>query len=182
MRSRLVVLFIVAVVLTIPMSAFAGGYFAIGGGAGGDADAPNVSIEIGSVSTGRNPDILMALGFGFIFNTDDVPSDTLDYPIPHWDYTSLGKRQKGNEYCLFGKLGMGIKGIFIYGLGGVSFAEEIELAQSNVTGWYYEQSSSTEAHGMYGGGLALFIPGSRVSLQAEYDNRRGVTGGVGFRW
>ena len=45
MRGRLVVLSITVIFLIIPMSAFAGGYFAVGGGSGGDADAPNVSVS-----------------------------------------------------------------------------------------------------------------------------------------
>ena len=151
------------------------GYLSIGGGGGGDADAANISFEIGSAGK-----YLFGLGFTYIIS-DDVPSDTLDYPVPHWDYTRLGTRQDG-EFGFYGTLGIGVyKGIYLFGLGGVSFAKEIELAQSNVTGWYYTQSSDTLTHGMYGGGIRLGL-GEKFCLQVELDNRRGVTGMIGFVW
>ena len=133
----------------LPTVSFAEGYFAIGGGTGGKADAPNLTLEIGEVSTDREHNRLLSIGLGFIFNADDVPSGTLEYPVPHSDYTNLGTRQKGNEYALFGKYGLEIiknKGLFVFALGGLSFSEEIELAQSNATGWYYEQSSSNKVN------------------------------------
>lgn len=176
---------VVVGVLILPMTAFAEGYFSVGGGAGGEADAPNLTLELGGVSTGSGLNQLFAIGLGFIFNADDVPDGTLEYPVPHSDYTNLGDRQKGNEYALYGKYGLEpVKnsGVFIFGLGGVSFSEEIDLARSNVTGWYYEQSSSTKTNGMFGGGLSFFPKDSKISFSAEYDNRRGITGSIGFRF
>lgn len=171
--------------LILPMTAFAEGYFSVGGGAGGKADAPNLTLELGGVPTGSGLNQLFAIGLGFIFNADDVPDGTLEYPVPHSNYADLGNRQKGNEYAVFGKYGLEpIKnsGVFIFGLGGVSFSEEIDLARSNVTGWYYEQSTSTKTNGMFGGGLSYFPTNSKMSFSAEYDNRRGITGSIGFRF
>lgn len=185
MMRKIVMVSVVVWLLIFPMTSFAEGYFAVGGGAGGKADAPNLTLELGGVSTGREHNRLIAIGLGIIFNADDVPSDTLEYPVPHSDYTNLGTRQKGNEYALFGKYGLEViknKGVFIFALGGLSFSEEIDLARSNVTGWYYEQSSSSKANGMFGGGLSYFPINNKVSLSVEYDNRRGITGSLGFRF
>ena len=124
--------------------------------------------------------LLFGLGFTYIFTDDDIPSDTLDYPVPHSDYTKLGTKQDG-EWGLYGMLGIDIfKGFYLFGLGGVTFQKEIELAQSNVTG-YYTQSDEYQTHGMYGGGIRLGL-GETLCLQVELDNRRGVTGMIGFVW
>jgi hypothetical protein len=114
--------------------------------------------------------------------TSDVPAGTLDYPVPHSDYTSLGRRQN-DEWGFYVETGLEVikdKGIFLFGLGGLTFIEEIEVAQSNVTGWYYEQSASTKTNTMIGGGIAYFPKDKWFCLQLEYDNRRGVTGSIGF--
>lgn len=109
MMKKIVMVSMVSVVvwlLILPMAAFAEGYFSVGGGAGGKADAPNLTLEGGSVSSDREHNRLIAIGLGVIFNADDVPSDTLEYPVPHSDYTNLGTRQRSDEYALFGKYGL----------------------------------------------------------------------------
>lgn len=178
------VLLITAYVLS-PNFSFAETYFAIGGGSGGSADAANLTLEVGGTSIGRDNNRLASFGLAIIFNSDDVPSDTLEYPVPHSDYTYLGERQKGNEYAMYGKYGFEIlnsNSFYAYGLGGFSFAEDLELARSNATGWYYEQSSSYEYNGIVGAGLGYFPMNEEIALQVEYDNRRGITGTIGFRW
>ncbi|WP_139800646.1 hypothetical protein [Geothermobacter hydrogeniphilus] len=185
MKKVASVVSVVVALFALPTVSFAQSYFAIGGGSGGDAGAANLSLEIGGVTTDRPNNRLLSFGLGFIFNADDVPSDTFEYPVPHSNYTDLGTRQKGNEYAFFGKYGLEIirdKGLFLFALGGFSVSENVDLAQSNATGWYYEQSSSTELNGMFGGGLSYFPVNNKISLQVEYDNRRGVTGGIGLRW
>ena len=166
-----------------PSNSYAKGYVAVGGGAGGEADASNVSFEIGATSSAHESNTFGALSIGIILNSDDVPSDTLDYPVPHWDYELLGTKQQGNEIAGLFKYGVEVKkesGIFLFGLGGLSFAKEIELARSNVTGWYYEQSSSYEYYGIYGGGVCYFSQTHSFSLHLDIDNRRGITGSIGF--
>jgi len=171
--------------IVFPTLSYADGYSTIGGGGGGESKAGNVSLELGGISLldGERKQ-LIAIGLGFIFG-DDVPSDLLDYPVPHEDYTDLGKRQKGNEYGIFVKYGLELienNNLFIFGLGGCSFAEEVDLARSNVTGWYYEQSSSTKTYGIFGVGFAYYFKENKKLLQIEYDNRRGITGSIGFFW
>ncbi len=172
--------------LTVNYEACAQGYVALGGGAGGASEAANVSFEAGAVSTNADShNQLLAADLGFIFNADHLPAGTLHYPVPHYDYTSLGNRQKGNEYTIAGKYGFELfknQGVFVLGIGGLSISEAVALAQSNATGWYYENASSTKINGLYGGGLAYFPPNSRWNISAEYDNRRGITGMIGFRF
>lgn len=171
--------------LIVPSLSVAEGYVAIGGGNGGEADAPNLTFEAGGITSGKTVNLQAALGVSLLFNNDNVPDDTLEYPVPHWDYTTLGTRQKDTEVAIIGKLGLEVfkdSGVFVFGLGGASFANEIELAQSNVTGWYYQQSSNEEIYGIYGGGISFFPNSSKLMLQAEVDNRRGVTASIGVRW
>ena len=184
MKKSLVILAIgLVTLLFLASSALANGYFAVGGGGGGQAEAGNFSIDIGGFSTGKKTNYFFGGGCTLIF-TSDIPSGTLDYPVPHSDYTSLGRRQN-DELGFYMKAGFQVitrKRIFIFGLWGLTFAEEIELAQSNVTGWYYEQSSSADTSMMIGGGIAYFPQDKWYCLQLEYDNRRGVTGSIGFSW
>lgn len=183
MKKLTIILSIIAAFIIFPATTFAEGYFSMGGGGG--SNGSNLTLELGKISTDREHNYLMALGLGFIFNAGNVPAGTLDYPCPHSYYTNLGTEQKGNEMAIVGKYGLEIiknEGLFLVALAGFSLYEEVALAQSNATGWYYEQSSSTGTYGVFGGGLNYFPPGSKVSFQVEYDNRRGVTGGVGFRW
>lgn len=183
MKKFIVVCFIITILIITPVVALAEGYLAIGGGSG--SNGSNLTLEAGSVSIDKEYNHLMALGIGFIFNAGDVPSDTLDYPCPHGDYTNLGTEQKGTEIVILGKYGLEViknEGLFLVGLAGFSFSENVDLAQSNVTGWYYEQSSSSSAYGILGGGLSYFPPNTNISFQIEYDNRRGVTGGIGTCW
>lgn len=177
---------IVAVLLLMvasPSNSYAKGYVAVGGGAGGEAGSPNISFEIGATSSAHQTDTFGALSIGIILNSDDVSSDTLDYPVPHNDYELLGNKQQGNEIAGLFKYGVEVKKgsrVFLFGLGGLSFAKEIELARSNVTGWYYEQSSSYEYYGIYGGGICYFSQTHSFSLHLDIDNRRGITGSIGY--
>lgn len=159
------------------------GYFSVGYGSGGEADSSSLTFEWGSVSRGLEHNGLIAIGFGYIYNADNVPAGTLEYPVPHSNYTDLGTKQKGNEYTLFVKYGLELiesSGLFAFALAGITSYEEVDLAQSNVTGWYYEQSSREKLNGMLGGGLSFFPMNSPVMLSIEYDNRRGITGSVGL--
>lgn len=177
---------ILVIVLAIwPALTLANGYVAVGGGAGGDADAGNVSIEVGGRSVNHSYNYLGGLGFTAILNAGNVPDSTFDYPVPHWDFTDLGWRQEDNEYGGYALLGLELvphSSLFVFGIGGVTAAKRIDLAQSNVTGWYYTEDTDHKLYGLYGGGIGFFPTMSRVSLELEYDNRRGWTGLIGYQW
>ncbi|MFB3926495.1 MAG: hypothetical protein ACE14T_10620 [Syntrophales bacterium] len=173
-------------VLFLSSSACAGkAYFSIGGGGGAEAKAGNIRIEAGGYTTDKAHNLLFGVGIPFTFNRDEVPAGTLEYPVPHPDYTSLGTRRKGEEAGAYLKAGfepVSNTGIFVFALGGVTSGKEISLAQSNVTGWLYEQSESTRNYGLFGGGIGFFPKHESYCLHFEYDNRMGFTGNIGFTW
>ena len=160
-------------------------YVALGGGGGGDAGTGNMRIETGLYSADKKVNYLLAIGFPLTLGRDDTPSGLLDYPVPHSNYTNLGTKRKGEEVGLYAKLGFEPirgTGIFLFGTGGFTSGGEINLARSNVTGWYYQQSSSTTTYGLIGGGLGYFPRNHWFSLQIAYDNRMGINGLLGLVW
>lgn len=171
-------LFCVSLVLGLSLflaSTVFAGYVTFGGGGG--AGGGNVSVEFGVAEK-----VLFGLGFTYIFGGGDVPDDTLDYRLPHDDYTYLGSKKVDGEDGVYVTLGMNVyKKLYLFGLGGVTRGEKIGLAQSNVTGRYYREWTEYTTHGMFGGGLALGL-GSKFVLEIEFDNRRGATGLIGFAW
>ncbi|KAA0258829.1 hypothetical protein FHQ18_02450 [Deferribacter autotrophicus] len=178
-------LLICAFLLILNNSLFADGYISIGGGYGGENNKANISIDGGIISTYEHYRALYGVGLGYIFLDDEVPENTLDYPVPHSDYTYIGTKNDGGETLLFGKFGIEIvknSGFFVYGLGGISYVKEIELAQSNATGWYYTQSEDSKTHGVYGAGIGYFPINKGIVLMLDFDNRRGITGGIGYKW
>lgn len=83
------------------------------------------------------------LGFiiGAVFDSDYSDSEIRDYPVPHSDYTELGKKRIGSlisldvAYRLLpGRYGS------LWIAGGFTFYEESEIARSNITGWLYKQN------------------------------------------
>ncbi len=182
MKVFLTELSVIVSLCILPKTSFAEGYFAIGIGNGGKADAANVTIEIGKISTNRNNNRLLSIGLAFIFNKNYIPSDINKYPCPHYDYNDLG--MKHEEFDFLGKYGKDIiknKGLFTFVLGGFSRTYEVNLVRSNSTGWYYEQSHSTKYNLIFGAGMSYFPINKKISFQVEYDNRRGITGGIGYR-
>jgi len=165
--------------------AMANWYLAFGGGGGGEAKNVNMRIEAGRYSTDKSLNFLVGIGLPFTLGRDDTPSNLIEYPVPHEDFTSLGKRDKGEEAGLYGKFGIELvnrAGVFLLVYGGGTWAREIELAQSNVTRRYYQESEKIKTYGLIGVGLGYFPRDHRFCLQLGYDNRMGITGMVGFNW
>ena len=73
-------------------------------------------------------------------------------------------------------------GIFIFGLGRATWGTEAVIAQSNVTGWYYKQSESSEVYGLFGRELGYFPKDNNFSAFVQYDNRMGVSLNLGLAW
>lgn len=171
--------------ITLSPMAFAKGYVSFGGGGGGDAGSGNMRIDGGGYTVDKNLNFLIGMGVPYTINRDDTPSRLLEYPVPHTNYTSLGTRKRGEEVGVYAKFGIEpIKntGVFIFATGGATWGKEIDLAQSNLTGWYYQQSETYKTFGLFGGGIGYFPKDYRFCLQAAYDNRMGVTGSLGFTW
>ena len=68
-----------------------------------------------------------------------------------------------------------------WGFGGITVADETHLAQSYATGWYYEQDVAWNTYGLYGVGIS-YAPNDNTYLQVDYDNRRGITFGIGWKF
>ena len=107
-------------------------------------------------------------GLGFVFNSEFSNKDLLDYPVPHNSYRNLGTKRTGNA--------IGFDGYYFFGesakirpyIGiGIYVSPRKEIAQSNVTGWYYTQSNQTAV-----------MPSGEVGL--HYVSDGGLAIGVGY--
>lgn len=160
------------------------GHVALGGGGGGP-EGCNFTFELGVTTTEYQHNHLFAFGAGAIFGGNEVPDDAIDRRLPHADFTDLGWRQKDEQGFFFGRYGIETiprTGLYATVHGGVSVIHRVRLHRSNVTGWYYERGSSYQGRALVGGGVAWFPPEQHFALAVDWDNRRGVTGTVGFRW
>ncbi len=177
----LIVLFLL---IAVPAQA---GYFSVGGGAGGDADEANATIETGAKDIRfKGFDLLFGMGLHFIPHSDDeLPDPTISAPCPNEACTRLETVRKGTEVGLFGKLGVEIakSDFYVSAIGGFTAFTESELSRSPATGRVYEESSDSQIEGLYGGGVSYFLDFKYdIVLHVDYDNIRGVTGGIGLHW
>ena len=83
------------------------------------------------------------VSIGAVLNSE-FNEDVLDYPVPHNDYKNLGTKRTGST--------LGIDALYFFGDNpklrtyagvGLYFTTRKEVAQSNVTGWYYTQSDKS---------------------------------------
>ncbi len=186
-KNIIVLLTVIGLFLIFPLStpAFTNGYVAFGGGGGGDAKAANMRFELGGFTINKSTNFLLGIGIPFTLGRDETPSDMLEYPVPHWDFTYLGKRYKGEEVGLYGKFGIEVgkrSGLFALVYAGGTWGKEIELAQSNVTRWHYQESETTKTYGLIGGGIGYFPRHLNLCLQLGFDNRLGFNALIGFYW
>lgn len=84
--------------------------------------------------------------------------------------------ERSSEVGSFVKIGIEIlpdTGLFVDGLIGLTSRHE-----------YYRptKTKTTEWEGLYGTGLTYFISNGDTCIIAGYDNRRGFTGGIGWRF
>lgn len=189
MKHKVCILIITLVILIGASPSFAW-YYAVGAGDGGDADANGFTFEIGKkdiVLFGKT--FLVAGAVPMILHGDShVPDGTNPGPVPHNDFTNLGEKNDGTETGLLGKIGMEIKGYDAYVnlILGATKANTVTLARSNTTGDYYIQNEDDEINGVYGLGFSyfpVFMNGTlKMNFQLDIDNRRGVTGYVGWCW
>lgn len=154
-------------IMTICLFLLSGGcnYIGFAGGQGGEFDSANLTVEYGT----RPPDELkpkpgerdfMVTG-GFLI---------IDNAVETWFYESRP------EMGSFVKLGIEVApdtGLFVNVLGGLTF---IHYAR------YWQTEWETEWNGLFGGGVTYFINDKDVCFLTAYDNRRGFTAGIGFRF
>ena len=163
------------------------GYLAVGGGAGGDSDEFNVTIETGAKDIwAKKMDLLFGMGIFFIPHSDnELPTSTISLPCPNDDCIRIGSVRKGTEVGLLGKLGVEIASsdFYVSAIGGFTAYTNSNLSRSPATGRVYEESSDSKVEALYGGGVSYFIHYKwDVVLQVDYDNIRGVTGTIGWHW
>lgn len=108
---------------------------------------------------------------------------TLKYGIPHNDFTVNGDYTGGAygaDLLLFIP-SSGTSRFLIYGGPGVYLQDTTQVVQSNVTGWYYENGTSTKTQFAGGGGVRIRVA-PHIELGAGYHSIRGVQGSVGIRF
>lgn len=165
-------------------------YYAVGASDGGDADASGFTLEVG-----RNDIIIFDRSFLFaaavpviLHGDSHVPSGTNPGQVPHDDFTLLGEENDGTERGLLGKIGMEIRDydVFVNLIVGATQANTVTVARSNTTDETYIQDKGDEVNAVYGLGFSyfpVFMDGTlKMNFQLDIDNRRGVTGYVGWCW
>ncbi|MFH1612292.1 MAG: hypothetical protein ABIB46_00945 [bacterium] len=159
-------------------------YFSAGFGASPKPNTYNLILELGKFSTTKKHNrSLIAIDYKFIYPlNNNIPFDTYKYPCPNSNYTKIGTKQD-NEQILLGKYSLGSiknKNIFIFALGGLSVSREINLTKSNITKYYYEQSSNSKINLIFGIGISSFSIKNKMFFSLEYDNRQGISCSMNF--
>ncbi len=154
---------VLALVTAAPTVCLANGLM-ISAGKAPDAEGGGTSV---SITTKSSPNLMW--GLGLVLNSEFSNKDLLDYPVPHNSYTNLGMKRTGNSIgldvnYLFSDDGATVRpyvGVGLYN------SPKKEIAQSNVTGWYYTQNDR--------GGISV---GAEIGVLLSSE--RGLTIGVGF--
>ena len=169
---RLFVFFLsLLLILTFSNSAFGQGiYTYISGGYTGE----NFSFLAGFIG------VNLGIGGGYVLNADYSKEQINDYPCPHDDYHLLGEAKVGNKVGLTATYPIRTQGRFIFLPGFGLYAQTIaNVARSNVTGWYYAQSSRTQM-GIELCFDAIYKAHSNFLLGLGFSLQRGVTGTLSF--
>ena len=167
--------------------AFAG-YFAVGAGYGGEGENASVSIETGQNGIDFSGlDMLFGLGLPIIpYGDSKLPTDTIDGNCPNDDCVRSSIEYSGTELGLYAKIGLKLflDNLYLNVIGGGTVVTESEIVKSPTTDRYYEASTDSVLNPMYGVGLGYFpdIYDWQLVIQIDVDNRRGVSGLVGWYW
>ena len=153
---------IAAIYAATASSCFADTWVSIGSAP--SSEGGGTSLAFATKSAGSN----FGFGLGLVFNSEFGSKDLLDYPVPHSSYTNLGTKRTGNSIGLDGYYFLSDSTKIRPYLGlGVYNSPRKEIAKSNVTGWYYTQSTQS----------SLAVSGE---LGLQYVSDGGLTLGIGF--
>ena len=144
-------------------------YMAVSGGHGGEFSAGNISVE-GGVKEMRDNDWIILAGMTYI-HAEGTERIVLS-PDP---YVAIPGDKRSDEIGVYAKIGREIiagSGIFVMALGGVTGTEYEDL----------DGHETIECEPMLGAGMIHFLPNKKISFQLDYDNRRGISAGIGFRF
>lgn len=127
------------------------------------SDGRGFSLSVSSKTSAQ-----FGWGLGLVFNSEMAGKDVLDYPVPHNDYTNLGTKRTGNTIGLDAFwFPTGDSTCRPYAGLGLYYGKRAEIAQSNMTGWYYTQQDKS----------ALQV-GGEIGMQ--YHPTNGISWGLGF--
>ena len=135
-----------------------------------------------SLSLGGKISDRWGIGVGIVFNSDYTDSEVLDYPVPHTDYRSLGKKRVGNSYGLDAFYFLTDAAVFrpYFGIG-LYRDNRKTLAQSNATNWIYTQDEGNGA--MISGELgAQVLTNGGLIWGISAHTIRGVSVTIGKRY
>jgi hypothetical protein len=190
MKQKICVIAMTLLMVCVSVPCFAW-YYAMGAGSGGSADATALTLEIGKrdVTLFGRP-FLVAGAVPLILHGDrHVPDGTDPGPIdPGNQEYFLSSENDGTENGLLGKLGMEIKesDCYVTLILGLTQANTVSIAHSNITGDTYIQGEGDEMNGVFGIGVSyfpVFQDGMlNMIFQLDIDNRRGITGSLGWCW
>ncbi len=164
------------------------GYLAAGGGYGGEGEQESISFETGEFGIELGDmELLLAVGFPIIpYGDKNLPDDTIESECPNDNCVDDGTEFKGTEVGGYVKIGtrLFVDSLYLNVIGGATVVTESDLVYSPATGRTYEASSDTVTNALYGVGLGFFpeVFDWQLVFMVDYDNRRGVTGLVGFYW
>lgn len=164
------------------------GYLAVGGGYGGEGEQESVSIETGGFGIDLGDlELLLAVGFPIIpYGDKNLPDGTIESECPNDDCVEYGTEYKGTELGGYVKIGtrLFVDSLYLNLIGGATVVTESDIVRSPATDRYYEASTDTTTNALYGIGLGFFpeVWDWQMVFMVDYDNRRGVTGLVGFYW
>ena len=190
MKLKMNIVFVVLMfVFLSPMSASAW-YYAIGAGTGGQAEANSFTMAFGKEDIKiKKLTAIAGIAVPLILHGDsNVPSNTNDSSCPHGSCSSKGSEDDGTETGLIGSFGLELFdwSTYVSLLGGVTRANTVKLSQSNITGQYYKEGTGTEYYPVFGLGVSyapvFFEWKLKMLFSLEFDNRRGITGMIGWCW
>ncbi|MCC6502415.1 MAG: hypothetical protein IT362_04675 [Deltaproteobacteria bacterium] len=124
----------------------------------------------------------LGIELGGINESDYSSSDIYDYPVPHTDFTDLGKQKVDSA------IGLDVLGFYnasrqlsFYGGLGLYFQQYIRIGQSNISGLLYTEAEETEADAAFSAGIQFF-PSNSVLLGIGYHSIRGINGQIGIKF
>lgn len=144
----------------------------VSAGNGGTYQANNISAEF-LMPHRATPGMKLGVGAMAVFTGTDSPPDVIDGMPPHSDYTIAGKYRE-TTYGLYGVMSQRVwSGIQFRAMLGYAAHQETTVDRSEVTGWYYTDSSRSVGTMVMGAGVII---GSSINL--NYDNVRGLSLGM----
>ena len=162
-----------AVVLTgIAFSAQAGMFGTIGRTT---TEGSGTTASIGFM----NPQTNWGFQIGAVFNSEFSDKEVNDYPVPHSSYRTLGEKRTSNTIGVvaiyFLPVGDSVK---VSGSLGFYMGDSKEIAQSNVTGWYYNQGDKSKTKAAAGLGLHFGVT-KEISIGVGYHSILGTSISIG---